>query len=201
VFDDVPASPVGPAASLAFGPDGRVYVALDDGGDTESARRGGSYNGKVLRLNADGSTPHDMPGASPIYASSLRAPRGLAWDASTASLWVADAGARRAQRIRARGGRGIDVTAFRLPLAAGPASIAVYRASLIPAWQGSLLVAPAEEAGYLLRAQVNDADRGTIASSERLEIPGAAFVRVVEVGPDGAIYVGTDREVLRIVPR
>jgi hypothetical protein len=45
VLGGVTAAPDRPAASLAFGPDGFLYVALDDGGDQAAAGRGGSYNG------------------------------------------------------------------------------------------------------------------------------------------------------------
>jgi glucose/arabinose dehydrogenase len=200
LFDSVPASPI-PSGSLAFGPDTRLYVALDDGGDPVSARRAASYNGKVLRLNADGTTPGDQPGATPVYASNLHAPRSLAWDASTSSLWVADAGARRTERIRGSDRRALVVTPYRLPLVGGPRSLAMYRGALIPVLQGSLLVAPVEDVTYLLRARFSDTDQNAIASTERLGISGGAFVRLVKVGPDGAIYVATDREVLRIVAR
>ena len=200
VFRGVQSAPDRPAASLAFGPDGLLYLALDDGGDQNNATRSGSYNGKVLRLNADGTTPADRAGASPIYASSLHSPRSLDWDAASSSLWVADAGAKRAARIREADRRGAFVTPLRLPLAGGPSSLAVYRRDLIPAFKGSLLVAPVEDATYLLRATFGDASQAA-ASSERLVVSDADAVRLVKVAPDGAVYVATDREVLRIAPR
>jgi glucose/arabinose dehydrogenase len=201
VFGDVKATPDRPSAALAFGPDGRLYLALDDGGDPESSGRPASYNGKVLRLNADGTTPADQPGASPIYASSLHAPRSVSWDPTSSSLWVADAGARRAARIRSTDRRGTILTSYRLPLADGPASLAVYRGDLIPELQGSLLIAAVEDAPYLLRARIGNSNQSAIGSTERLAVSPDAPVRLVKVGPDGAIYVGTDRDVLRIAPR
>jgi glucose/arabinose dehydrogenase len=200
VFGGVQSAPDRPAASLAFGPDGLLYLALDDGGDQNNATRSGSYNGKVLRLNADGTTPADRAGASPIYASSLHSPRSLAWDAASSSLWVADAGAKRAVRIRETDRRGAFVTPLQLPLASGPSSLAVYRRDLIPSLKGSLLVAPVEDATYLLRATLGDASQAA-GSSERLVVSDADAVRLVRVAPDGAVYVATDREVLRIAPR
>ena len=79
ILDRVPASPVHASGALAFGGDGQLYVALDDGGDAADADRSGLYNGKVMRLTAEGRTPADQP-SGPLFASNLRAPRSLAWD-------------------------------------------------------------------------------------------------------------------------
>src|SRR5207302_1460304 len=77
VLDDI-AARSDPAAALRFGPDGALYAAFDDGGDPRSADDLSSAHGKVLRLNPDGSTPADQEGATPLYASGLQSPRGLA---------------------------------------------------------------------------------------------------------------------------
>src|SRR5262245_40156783 len=77
LFDRVTAAPDRPAGSIAFGPDGKLYVALDDGGDQDRAFRPGSFNGKVLRLNPDGTTPDDQPGGSPVYSVNYRSPGDL----------------------------------------------------------------------------------------------------------------------------
>ena len=39
LLDALPASPRAPSAALAFGPDGRLYISLDDGGNPDGARR------------------------------------------------------------------------------------------------------------------------------------------------------------------
>lgn len=53
---------------LLFGPDGKLYLSAGDGGDWRSATTGSlraqnldSLNGKVLRINPDGSAPGDNP--------------------------------------------------------------------------------------------------------------------------------------------
>jgi glucose/arabinose dehydrogenase len=201
LVDSVAAAADRPAAALSFGADDRLYLAVDDGGDPSEARRPSSYNGKVLRLSAEGTIAGDPATPTPVYAGELHAPRSLAWDPATGSLWVADAGNAGTSRLRGRDARTVVVSRYRLPLVEGAASVAVYRSSLIPSLQGNLLIAPLEDAAYLLRARFSGADQNTIASTERLTLPGAASVRVVEVAPDGVIFVGTDDAVLRLTPR
>jgi glucose/arabinose dehydrogenase len=77
---------------IRFGPDGDVYVGTGDGQQPTRAMDTSSPNGKVLRLQPDGSVPADNPVAgSPVWASGLRNPQGLAWDPQ-GRLYVADNG-------------------------------------------------------------------------------------------------------------
>ena len=194
----IPASPVAPSGALAFAPDGTLLVALDDGGDGRASRLASSLNGKVLRLNPDGSTPRDQPSGSPVYGGTLRSPRSLDWDPVGGALWVADPGVERVDRLRPEAPARIAATSFQLPLDSGAGSALVYRGDAVAALRGDLLAAPAGEGGYLLRAKFDGAAQERIVSTERLIIDGASQVRVLDVGPDGAIYVGTESEVLRI---
>jgi glucose/arabinose dehydrogenase len=150
-----------------------------------------------MRLTAEGRTPADQP-SGPLFASNLRAPRSLAWDGSGASLWVADAGAARLTRLRTRGRR-TTATLYRLPLTQGPASAVIYRGALMPAFAGDLLVASIEDSPSVLRVRLANDD--TVSATEPLTLLGSGSVRVVKVGPDGALYALTDDAVLRITPR
>jgi glucose/arabinose dehydrogenase len=89
ILDEVPAS-ADARASLRFGPDGKLYAAFDDGGDARLSEDMASFNGKILRLNSDGTTPDDAARKSPIFMSGFGSPRGLAWDRKTGRLWAAD---------------------------------------------------------------------------------------------------------------
>jgi glucose/arabinose dehydrogenase len=52
----------------------------------------GSLNGKILRMNLDGSVPKDNPfPGSLVYSYGHRNPQGLAWDAD-GQLWAAEFG-------------------------------------------------------------------------------------------------------------
>jgi glucose/arabinose dehydrogenase len=116
LLDGVRASSPSPAAALRFGPDGKLYAAFDDGGDARRRRDPASLNGKVLRLDPDGTTPGDANGGTPVYADGFQSPVALDWDPPTATLWVADR-------------------------AAGASPFAFYRGALFPAWAGRLLSA------------------------------------------------------------
>ena len=68
LLDGIPATPGGPAAALRFGPDGKLFAAFDDGGVARLAGDFASVNGKVLRLNPDGTTPDDQVGGNPLFS-------------------------------------------------------------------------------------------------------------------------------------
>ena len=59
---------------------------------------------------------------------------------------------------------------------------------------------PAGQQDYLLRARLAP-DESTLSGTGHLTIPGGSPVRLVETAADGAIYVATEREVLRLTPR
>jgi glucose/arabinose dehydrogenase len=66
---------------IAFGPDGKLYAGVGETGDTGLAQDRASLNGKILRINPDGSVPRDNPfPGSPIWSLGHRNVQGLAWD-------------------------------------------------------------------------------------------------------------------------
>ena len=115
---------------LAIGPDGKLYVGVGDTGANSGVPPGGSItnyigtclttaNGKVLRINLDGSIPADnplaasgtrvpacdgSPGSAPNPSNVTGVPRAEIWswgfrnpfrfwfDAQTGRLWVGDVG-------------------------------------------------------------------------------------------------------------
>lgn len=108
--------------TLAFGPDGYLYVALGDGGNRDDQGRGHvpdwyeanaggngqdveqNLMGSILRIDVDGSAvgraygiPADnpfvgKPGLDEIWAYGLRNPFRIAFDAQTGTLFASDAG-------------------------------------------------------------------------------------------------------------
>lgn len=77
---------------IAFGPDRKLYAAVGEAGDESLAQRRSSLNGKILRLNPDGSAPRDNPfRGSRVWSLGHRNVQGLAWDGGR-RLWATEFG-------------------------------------------------------------------------------------------------------------
>lgn len=90
-------------SSLAFAPDGKLFVTLGDRSDAPmriQAQQLDSHMGKVVRINADGSVPQDNPfvgeaGALPeIWSLGHRNVQGIAIHKGTGAVWTIEHGTR-----------------------------------------------------------------------------------------------------------
>ena len=86
-------------ASIAFGPDGKLYLSMGDNGSPAHAQSLTNYHGKILRFNPDGTIPSDNPfvdgtGANKdqIWAYGLRNPYRMSFDFTTGVHYVGDVG-------------------------------------------------------------------------------------------------------------
>jgi glucose/arabinose dehydrogenase len=182
LLDNVAASVDRPAAALRFGPDGRLYAAFEERGDAPPTT--GGFNGKILRLNPDGTTPRDQRGATPVFAPAGRRPRGVDWDANGV-LWIVDGDAPRVERlVGVRPGPATPALSYALPAPFGAASAAFEST-------GDLLIG-AETARYVLRIRFDPADRLRVLGTERLLEGAVDAVRAIAVTPDGSVYVCTN---------
>lgn len=95
--------------SLAFGPDGYLYIGMGDGGsggDPQNLSQNmGSLLGKMLRIDVDGTseTHYGIPTTNPfeneIWALGLRNPWKFSFDRETGDLWIADVGQNAVEEI------------------------------------------------------------------------------------------------------
>jgi glucose/arabinose dehydrogenase len=77
---------------IAFGPDGKLYLGTGDASSPDTAQDKDSLNGKILRMNPDGSVPSDNPiSGSLVYSMGHRNVQGLDWD-TDGNLWSAEFG-------------------------------------------------------------------------------------------------------------
>jgi len=83
---------------IRFGPDGKLYIAAGDAGDSSNSQSLTKINGKILRINADGSIPADnpfvgTPGARPeIFCFGLRNPFKFTFRPGTSAMFIGDVG-------------------------------------------------------------------------------------------------------------
>jgi glucose/arabinose dehydrogenase len=77
---------------IAFGPDGKLYAGVGDAGTTANAQDRSVLNGKILRIDPDGSVPAGNPfKGSLIWSWGHRNVQGLAWD-RRGRLWASEFG-------------------------------------------------------------------------------------------------------------
>jgi len=93
ILDKIPGSKFSNGGVLKFGPDGKLYATTGITSDSSHESQNiESLEGKVLRLNYDGTIPDDNPYPdSAIFSYGHRNPQGMAWDVS-GNLFVTEMG-------------------------------------------------------------------------------------------------------------
>jgi len=178
LLDGIEAGPSGWAA-LRFGPDRKLYAAFSGAPDTAS--RGGSYAGHVLRLNDDGTTPRDNARNTPVIADTGGIPLSLVWnDAGELGLVRAAPDGRREYRPS------LARTLTEQPWRPNeqPAAAAYYHGDLMPELSGKLLVGMLDGGVAVMDGSVNAGSALRFAAAY-----GAA--RALAIPASGEIYIGT----------
>jgi len=201
---------------LAFGPDGKLYWATGDKHDYTYAQNREKLNGKILRLNPDGSIPADNPDpTSAVWAWGFRNMQGLAFSTS-GKLYTSEHGDAiedEVNLIQKSGNYGWPVIEGKHDLPAeiefaktyqtlepirswtpviAPAGMTYYGSETVPEWKNTLLLTTLK--GKSLRILFLSADGLSIDSEEILFENRYGRLRDVAVGPDGAIYLSTSNQ-------
>jgi glucose/arabinose dehydrogenase len=179
LLDEIPARRVAPGGAIGFGPDGKLYVATDDGGSAAGRSDPAVLSGKLLRLNDDGTAASDNPLPSPVIYAGLHRPAALEWHDGPAGLLVVDEALPEAAGDLWRQGL-VSVRAL-----AGVSSACVYRGSRFPSLNGKLVIVEGDALGYM------DASRAAAGGLQLLLKAGLGRLQVVEAGEDGFLYVAT----------
>lgn len=211
---------------LAFDGQGRLYVTLGERSDLETrpqAQQLNSHNGKIVRINADGSVPADNPfvgreDALPeIWSWGHRNVQGAAIHPDTGALWAIEHGARGGDEINIPGAGlnyGWPIAAYGLEYRGGAIGEGNTQApgTEQPVYYFDPVIAPGGMTFYtgamfpswqrnLLASGLKDKqlvrlvlDGQRVVGEERLLTDQDQRIRDVAVGADGAVYVVTDEE-------
>lgn len=92
VLTGLPRGSVHNGGRIAFGPDGKLYAGVGETGNRGLAQDRSALNGKILRINPDGTVPADNPfPGSPVWTWGHRNVQGMAWDAA-GRMWATEFG-------------------------------------------------------------------------------------------------------------
>ncbi|GAB3365550.1 hydrophobic compound transporter HcuB [Lysobacter rhizosphaerae] len=203
---------------------GHVFISQGERQQRMLAQQLGVLQGKLVRLNLDGSVPKDNPfvgrkDARPeIWSYGHRNMQGLAIDPRTGTLWESEHGPRGGDEINLpRAGRnygwpiitnGIDYSGFPISEAVGTSAPGMEQPYHVwaksPALSGMAFLVNQPRSKWnnsLFLGALADAslirltlDGDRVVGEERLLKEMGARIRDVRVGPDGAVYVLTDED-------
>ncbi len=214
---------------LAFGPDGMLYISTGERFKFTPAQDLTDHLGTVVRIRPDGSIPDDNPfvgreGALPeIWSYGHRNVQSLAFHPVTGELWEAEFGPLGGDELNriAPGvnygwptvswGSNYDGSPIPNPPTRpdltdavrqwtpviSPSGMTFYQGSIFPEWNGSLFISSLSRLG-VVRLML---DGGAVTQEEILPLDNR--IREVEAGPDGYLYVLTDKRdgsILRMEP-
>lgn len=207
---------------LAFDRQGYLYVSLGENNQRPTAQDLDKLQGKVVRLNADGSVPPDNPfvgkaGARPeIWSYGHRNPQGMALNPWSGEVWENEHGPRGGDEINLiKPGKnygwplatyGINYSGQPIPEAKGETlpgmEPPLYWWPKSPAISGMAFYDadrfPAWRKSVFIGALADQnlirltLDGDRVVAQERLLADRKARIRDVRQGPDGYVYVLTD---------
>ena len=208
---------------IRFGPDGKLWVTNGDAGNTRNPQDPSVLNGKVLRVNSDGTIPADnpiLPGATArtaVYTWGNRNPQGLTFEPGTGRVFEVEHGDDTHDEVNiltAGGNYGYPL--YRGPVnkpgfidpawSSGNVTLATSGGEFLTgagwgAWQGSLVVATLKEQD-LRRFELFDS---SARQADVLFDNVWGRLRTPRLAPDGSLYLTTDNgtgdRVIRVTAR
>jgi glucose/arabinose dehydrogenase len=214
LFDDIPAAGIHNGSRVRFGPDGRLYMTMGDANEASVAQDLAAVNGRIFRLNADGTTPRDNPRASPTYSYGHRNPQGIDWHPQTGDLWETEHGPTGNDELnRIQAGRnygwpiivgsetrpGMEAPVRFYTPSIAPSGASFYRGAAFPAFRNNFFFATLR-GGHLHRVRFDPSNARRVLAEERLLEGRFGRLRDVVSGPDGALYVTTSNRDGRAQP-
>lgn len=178
---------------IKFGPDGKLYAQVGEFHQDQQAQNQTSTDGKMLRMNPDGSVPTDNPfPGSLVYAWGIRNAFGFDFDASNGRLIATEAGPGNNDEINiiTRGGN------YGWPTCSGACNIPSFTDPVVEfnpvvTPTGIATVAPNVyyfgewNTGNLTRLELSSS--GSVVSMNQVYTQSGGII-AVEMGPNGRLY-------------
>jgi glucose/arabinose dehydrogenase len=207
---------------LAFDGQGHLFVSLGENNQRATAQELDKLQGKLVRLNADGSVPKDnpfvgKPGArAEIWSYGHRNPQGLALNPWSGQLWLHEHGPRGGDELNLpqkglnygwpRATHGVNYSLLPIPEAEGERVVGTEAPHHVweksPALSGMAFYSaerfPAWQHNLFVGALAQQAlirlqlDGDEVVHEERLLEDRNWRIRDVRQGPDGYLYLLTD---------
>jgi aldose sugar dehydrogenase len=212
ILDNIIAASIHNGCRLLITPDLKLFITTGDANNTALSQTASSPNGKILRINLDGSIPADNPVAgNPYWSTGHRNPQGLVF--ANNILYSSEHGPSSDDEINiidknrnygwpsVRGfcnesGEQSFCTANNVkePLKAWTPTVAVcgldyYNSNLIPEWKNSLLMVALKES-RLYQLKLN-ASFNTITETTEYYAGKYGRMRDLCISPDGNVYICT----------
>jgi aldose sugar dehydrogenase len=211
IIDNIAAASIHNGSRLLI-VDNKILITTGDANTTSSAQTPGALNGKILRLNLDGSIPADNPvPGNPYWSWGHRNPQGLVY--ANGMLYSSEHGPSNDDEIniieKGRNYGWPDVQGFcdapgeaafcttnnvKEPIKAWTPTIAVsgtdyYESDAIPQWKHSLLVATLKNT-RLMQLKL-DTDHKTVTETNEFFNGKYGRMRDICISPEGKVYICT----------
>jgi aldose sugar dehydrogenase len=206
LLDNIPAANIHDGGRLRFGPDGKLYLTMGDAANAPVAQDVASMNGKIVRMNDDGSVPGDNPLSSFLYTYGHRNPQGIDWHPVTGELWATEHGNTGNDELnRIQAGRnygwpvieanrtqaGMETPVLFYDPAIAPSGMSFYTGTAIDAFRGNIFFATLR-GPHLHRVRLDPANPQRVIGEERLLENRFGRIRDVVSAPDGSLYFCTN---------
>jgi glucose/arabinose dehydrogenase len=198
IVENIPAENFHNGGRIAFGPDGYLYVTTGDAGVTGNSQDTNSLSGKILRITDNGAAPPDNPFNNRTFSYGHRNPQGLVWD-NNGRLWATEHGPSGSETgndevnliesgknygwpnirgTQTQNGMEIPYIESGRGNTWAPSSLAFFNGTL---YFGGL------RGEALYKLDINNQEK-RIETLFRREY---GRIRIVKIGPDGYLYIGT----------
>jgi glucose/arabinose dehydrogenase len=212
LLDNIAASSIHNGSRLVITPDLKLFITTGDASNQSLPQNTAAVNGKILRINLDGSIPADNPVAgNPYWSFGHRNPQGLVY--ANNRLYSSEHGPNNDDEINIieKGGNygWPNVEGFcdngseqgfcsannvRQPLknwtpTAAVSGLDYYNSDLIPQWKNSLLVVALKNS-RLYQMKLDDTF-STITQTNEYFTNDHGRMRDICISPDGKVYICT----------